>query len=241
MSKDWKKIELKNEIALNILYVPHNTKKINIAYKSKHNLTQKKQVILLMISNGEKWHYLTVKNLSRLLRRIKSTHKEDFYCLNCFYAYSTKNKLEAHKKICENHDYCYVVMPTKDNNTIKYNHGEKSKKLPLVIYADLECLFETLSTCINSPNESSTTKINKHTPLGYLIFTHCSFDESKNKLNYYRGDDCMKKFCKDLRIHATKIINYEKKKMMQKYIIINKKYATYVKKNLIIMIKRTIK
>ena len=33
MSKDWKKFELNNEIALNILYVPHNTKKINIAYK----------------------------------------------------------------------------------------------------------------------------------------------------------------------------------------------------------------
>ena len=99
MSKDWKKLELNNnEIALNILYAPHNTKKINIAYKSKHNLTREKQVILLMISNGEKWHYLTVKNLSGLLRRITSNHKEDFYCLKCFHAYFTKNKLEAHKK-----------------------------------------------------------------------------------------------------------------------------------------------
>ena len=26
-SKDWKKFELSNEIALNILFVPHNTKK----------------------------------------------------------------------------------------------------------------------------------------------------------------------------------------------------------------------
>ena len=34
-SKDWKKFELNNEIALNILYVPHNTKKIHVAYKSK--------------------------------------------------------------------------------------------------------------------------------------------------------------------------------------------------------------
>ena len=48
-SKDWKKFELNNEIAHNILYVPHNTKKIHIAYKSKHNLTREKQIILLMI------------------------------------------------------------------------------------------------------------------------------------------------------------------------------------------------
>ena len=213
MSKDWKKFELNNEIALNILYVPHNTRKIHVAYKSKHNLTHENQIILLMITDGEKRYYRMVKNLSGLLRGITNNHAGDFYCLNCFYAYSTKNKFEAHKKICENHDYCHVEMPTKDSN-IKYNHGEKSMKLPFVIYADLECLLEKMSTCQNNPNKSSTTKINKHTPSGYSLLTHCSFDESKNKLNYYRGDDCMKKFCKDLREHATKIINYEKKKMI---------------------------
>ena len=150
--------------------MPYNTKKINIAYKSKNNLTHERQIILLMISDGQKWHYLVVKNLSGLLRGITSNHKEDFYCLNCFHSYRTENKLESHKK------YCHVEMPTKDNNIIKHNHGE------YFIYADLECLLEKISTCINNPNESSTTKINKHTPSGYSIFTSCSFDESKNKL-----------------------------------------------------------
>ena len=213
-NKDWKKFETNNEVALNILYVPHNTKKIEIAYKSKHNLTLEKRAILLMISNGENWHYLTVKNLSRLLRGITSNHDGDFYCLNCFHSYRTKNKLEAHEKICENRDYCHVEMPTKDNNVIKYNQGEKSIKLPFVAYADLECLLEKMCTCYDNPEESSTAKINKNAPSGYSIFTHCSFDKSKNKLNYYRVEDCMTKFCKDLREHATKIINYEKKDMI---------------------------
>ena len=79
-SKDWKKFESNNEVALNILYVPYNTKKINIAYKSKNNFTQERQIILSMISDGQKWHYLVVKNLSGLLRGIISNHKEDFYC-----------------------------------------------------------------------------------------------------------------------------------------------------------------
>ena len=65
-SKDWKKFESNNEIALNILYVPQNTKKIQVAYKSKHNLTREKQVILLMISNGENWYYLVVKKFKRI-------------------------------------------------------------------------------------------------------------------------------------------------------------------------------
>ena len=169
--------------------MPHNTKKIEIVYKSKHNLTREKRVILLMISNGENWHYLTVKNLFRLLRGITSNQNRDFYCLNCFHSYRTKNKLEAHEKICENRDYCRVEMPTKDNNAIKYNQGEKSIKLLFVVYADLECLLEKMSTCYNNPEESSATKINQHTLSGYSIFTHCSFGKSKNKLNCYRGED----------------------------------------------------
>ena len=116
-SKDWKKFELNNEISLNILYVPHNTKKIQIAYKSKHNLPG-------------------------LFKGITSNHKEDFHCLNCFHIFRTKNKLEEHKKICENHNYCNVEMPNEDNKTIKYNRGEKSIKLPFTIYTDLECLLE---------------------------------------------------------------------------------------------------
>ena len=46
-------------------------------------------------------------------------------------------------------------MPTKDNNIVKYNH-QKSTKVPLIIYTDLECLLEKMSTCINNPNEPST-------------------------------------------------------------------------------------
>ena len=194
--------------------MPHNTGKIHLAYKSKHNLTRENQVILLMITNSEKWHYTAVTRLSGLLRRITSNHNGDFYFLNCFRVYTTKNKLEAHKKICENHDYCHVEMPSEDNKIIKYDQGEKSIKSPFIIYADLEGLLEKISICYNNLEESSTTEINKHTPSGYSLFAHCSFDKTKNKLDYYKGDNCMKKFCKDLREHATKIINYEKKDMI---------------------------
>ena len=80
------------------LYVPHNTKEIHVVYKSKHNLTREKQVILLMISNGENWHYIVVKSLPGLLKGITSSHNGDFYCLNCFCAYTTKINLNNLKK-----------------------------------------------------------------------------------------------------------------------------------------------
>ena len=51
-----------------------------------------------MITDDKKRHYSDVKSLPALLRGITSNHKKDFYCLNCFHSYSTKNRLEKHEK-----------------------------------------------------------------------------------------------------------------------------------------------
>ena len=51
------------------MYVPHNTKNIKHFYKSKFNFTREHQIILLMITDGQKWHYLAVKKLNALLKK----------------------------------------------------------------------------------------------------------------------------------------------------------------------------
>ena len=97
-----------------------------------------------MITDGEKWHYLAMKNLSRLLRGITSNHNGDFYTLNCFHSYHTYNKLKKYEKACNKHDCSYSEMPSEYNNTLEYNHGEKSLKFPFIINIDLECLLEII-------------------------------------------------------------------------------------------------
>ena len=99
-------------------------------------------VTVTMITDGEKWHYTAVTRLSGSRRGVTGNNNGDFYCFNCFHEYRTENKLEKHKKICENHDYCHVEMPNEDNKIIKYNQGEKSIRSPFIIHADLECLLE---------------------------------------------------------------------------------------------------
>ena len=114
-----------------------------------------------MIANGEqsdevdKWHYYIalkivrtddgfnrpIRSLSRLFRGISSNNNGDFYCLVCLHSFRTDNPLKRHERLCDNDDYCYVEMPTKDKKSLKYNHGEKSLKAPFTIYADLECLL----------------------------------------------------------------------------------------------------
>ena len=149
-----------------------------------------------------------------IIQRNNIKTSEDFYCLNYFQLYNTKNKLKKHKKVCENHDYCHLEMPEEYNKILKYNKRQKSTRVPFIITADLECLLEKMNTCQNNPEKSSTTKINKHTPSGYSLLAHCSFDSTKNKLDHYRGKNCMENFCLDLADHATKIINHEKKEMI---------------------------
>ena len=122
-----------------------------------------------MITDGKKWHYLTVKRLSALLKGISSNHVGDFYCLNCFHSYRTKNKVKKHERVYNDHDYCYVDIPNEDNKILKYNHGEKSLKAPGIIYADLECLLEKMHSCQNNHGKYFTEK----KLCICLLVTHC--------------------------------------------------------------------
>ena len=64
-----------------------------------------------MITDGKKWHYLAVTNLSALFQGKSSNHRGDFYCLNCFSSYAIKIKLKKHEGICNNHNSCHIEMP----------------------------------------------------------------------------------------------------------------------------------
>ena len=90
-----------------------------------------------MITDGKKSHYLAVTNLSLLLQGNLSNHEEDFYCLNYFSSYITKNKLKEHEEICNNHNSFHIEIPKWVEKILKCNPGEKSLKAPFVIYLDL--------------------------------------------------------------------------------------------------------
>ena len=110
-------------IALNVLY--GKKEKIYPAYVSKQNSNRKKQV-LLMIPNGEgcevksegRWHHLAVKKLSALLRGITSKRYGNFYCLNCFHSFRTKNKFQSQKRVC---DFCNNIMPSEETKMLEFN------------------------------------------------------------------------------------------------------------------------
>ena len=101
-----------------------------------------------------------------------------------------------------------------DDKILEYVPRKKSLKVPFIIYADLKCLLKTISMCQNNPEKSYTEKKAVHKSSGYFLITCCSFDKSGNERKYYRGKDCMKMFCNDLKEQANKIVNYEMKEMI---------------------------
>ena len=81
-------------IALNILQI-QDQEKISHYYKSEHDKTRGNKLVLLVITNNGKQHYLAVKKFNSLLKK-KSEHSGD-YCLDCFKFFRSKETFKNHK------------------------------------------------------------------------------------------------------------------------------------------------
>ena len=117
--------------------------------------------------------------------------------MNCFHSFKTENKLESHKKVCENKDVCRTVMPSKKDNILEFNQYMKSNKMPYIIYADIESLIKKHRWMCKNPENSS--KIQQKLKTKFLVDVQC-------------GIDCMKKFFISVREDAGNVINFEKMK-----------------------------
>ena len=92
------------------------------------------------------------------LRGITSKHHSDFYCLNCLYSFRTKNRIKSLEKVCENKDFCGIVMPSEKDNILEFNQYMKSDKMSYTIYGDIESLIRKINRWPNNPETSSTEK-----------------------------------------------------------------------------------
>ena len=70
--------------------------------------------------------------MSASLKGITSKNIDDSYCLNCLRSFRMKNKLN--KLI----DFCEIVLPSQNDNILRFSQYMKSDITPDMIYADLE-------------------------------------------------------------------------------------------------------
>ena len=171
-----------------------------------------------MITNNEQWHYIALKSLrtddgfnrptrslSRLFRGVTSNNHGVSCCLICLHSFWTDNALKRHEWLCDNNDYCYVEMSTKNTNKLKYNHGEK---WILRMLTNKTTILPKQSKWILYWKKSYAQTC------GYALSLICSFDSNENKHNFYRRRDFIKRFCSDVKELGAKIIKYEQKDMI---------------------------
>ena len=152
----------------------------------------------------------TTKSISKLFNKITSSNTTNqYYCLNCFHSFRTENKLKEDELVCENHEYCEIVMSDDKNKIIKYATGSKSLKMTHAIYVDIECQLEKHDTCTNTLNKSWPTSKKTHIPTGYAI--NIVNEHKYNHHSLCRGEDCMTKLSKELLKIGKEILNKEKK------------------------------
>ena len=70
-------------------------------------------------------------------------------------------------------------------------------------------IIKKINGCKNNPENSFTTKVRKHIPLGLSMSAISLLRSKENKHDVNRGKNCMKKFCEFLRKHS---MNFKKKK-----------------------------
>ena len=114
------------------------------------------------------------------------------------------NKKETY--VVEINCFFNIVIPSRDTKVLEFNQYQCS---PFIVYADLDGYKK-------HPEKSSTLEAGEHIPLGFSICTISSFKDIKNKHDIYRIKECMNKFCKFLRRHVMKIINFKEKKVDSK-------------------------
>ena len=77
---------------------------------------------------------------------------------------------------------------------LKYNQRQKSMKIPLALYVDIESLHEKLLVCDNNPEKLSAGKTSKHTVCYHSLFTRFCLEPVRNKYDYNRSKSCVENF-----------------------------------------------
>ena len=128
-------------MAVNVLFSKKKCQNIYTAERSKRNVKCKERVNLLMIEDGEKRHYTTIKNISRLLSKLNGkTRRAYHFCMNCLNGFRTESARDKHYEYFSSNDHVKVNMPTEEEKWLKFHDGQYQFKVPFMLCADFESI-----------------------------------------------------------------------------------------------------
>ena len=160
-TKDISKFETRNRIGLNVLALNGRT-----PYICRKGGDYDRIVNLMIIEDGEKKHYVTIK---LLLSKMNSKHNPtQHFCNNCLQGFKTEESWDDHYEYCRDNEPVKIEMPTK-NPVVSYSNGQHQFKVPFVMYADFESILEPIQGVRNDPSQPSTRGVNIHKSSGVVL------------------------------------------------------------------------
>ena len=138
-----------------------------------------------------KYHFVWIKDLSRLLSRQLSKHNgKKFLCDRCCNYFYTQEKLDQHTEDCISLNECRVKVPFGDQKIVTFKNYKNREKVPFVIYADMESILKPVA---------DKNKYQEHVPAAIGYYVKCSYDDSLSFYRAYRGEDCIEWFTRELK------------------------------------------
>ena len=194
-AKHYGKIEEQNSININVFgYANEQFYQIHVS-KQKNE----KELNLLLITQGEKQHYVLIKDFNRMLyNETKHQHRKHF-CMYCLQYFSTDKLLAKHKSNCMIISGEQAIRMPKEGSMVQFQNYHKQMPVPFVFYADFEAITEKVYGCQPDGAKSYTDKYQKHTGCSYGYKVVCCYDEKYSKpVKIYRGENFISYFMLDM-------------------------------------------
>lgn len=201
--KNIPKFEKLNNVSINVFMIEH--KKINPVHLTKLERQYHRNLLLITDTafskeemsghNPNIYHYVWIKDLSKLVSRQLSLHNgTKKICNRCLHYFSSSDKLMNHKIDCMKLNKCAVKLPSPQDNVLEFKQFNQKLKVPFMVYADSE-------TLLRAPGESDPPiAYQKHCLYSIAYRLVCDYDPSlTQKTKILRGRNCARKFYYDLR------------------------------------------
>ena len=163
------------------------------------------EIDLLLVDDGQEYHYVLIKDLLRLVCIVKGTVSlaGRILCRNCFHVCMSQETYQRHRASCLNHEPAVIKMPKPEKKKLEFKNFAARWFAPVVLYFDLESLIQPLYGCSNK--NQSTEVIEIHRPSGFCLVGIEHGNPDPIFLQLERSEDCMVKFVDALQRIAVQV------------------------------------
>ena len=179
--KDVGTIEDKTENCINVF--SYEDKIVCPVYVSKKKYGD--CINLLMIYEGNKSHYVYVKDFNRLMFNASRDKEKKWFCMMYLQHFSIEIILKEHKSDClvANGEQRVKL----DSGNVEFKNYSNKMRVPFKIYADFECILKKCDNVEVACDTSWSVKESNHVPCGFSYKVVCVDDRFSKDVVVYRG------------------------------------------------------